>query len=289
MKCSIPLNYTQLLPKYLSIVLCASVYLMLSHPCFAQEEAGEESEQEIFDDKRGDISIDQETLDKAESAFFEGLTAYRAKKYTEAAKLFEAAHTLVPFRDLLFNIARSYEALGNRNSAVKYYKMYLATKPIDETQVIHRMRELGVSQFEENSKTEQLQEKTLKTKTSSVGETDFISWGIMGSGVALMGVGAYFGVSALDQAERARDASVKSRYKNAKSQAETDALLADISISVGIATVVGGLYLLLSGDQSENQIQGTTVSPTASATRTKLQWQVTYTNDLQGIGLSGSF
>lgn len=282
---------TPFLPKFLrpfSGALCLSLCLISISESRAQAGKPTDTDQEVFDDKRGDISIDQETLDKAETAFFGGLTAYRAKKYTEAAKLFETAHKLVPYRDLLFNIARAYEALNNRSAAIKYYREYLATKPIDETQVIHRMRELGVSQFEEVSPSTENAQSMPKVPSQNNAEIDYLSWGVIGSGVALLSVGAYFGISALDQAERARDATLKSRYNDAKSQAETEALLADVGITIGVAAITGGLYLLLTEDQ-KGPVKSASVSQSAKAPQSPVFWQVLYSSELQGLGLSGSF
>ena len=56
---------------FLSLVTVLMVScLSFGSPTFAQ--SNKDDEQEVFDDKRGDVAIDQETLDKAENAFFEG-------------------------------------------------------------------------------------------------------------------------------------------------------------------------------------------------------------------------
>ena len=273
-----------------SLLLCISLSMtsLLQRRSHAQEKTPLGNEQEVFDDKRGDISIDQETLDKAETAFFEGLTAYRAKKYKEAARLFKAAHKLVPYRDLLFNIARAYESLNDRGSAIKYYKEYLTTKPIDETQVIHRMRELGVSQFDEPSQSQSLNLSAPKVPSSQSKEVDYISWGVIGSGIALLSVGSYFGISALDQAEQAREATQQSRYNRAKSNAESDALIADIGISLGGIAIAGGLYLMLT-HATDSTVQRTAVETGSNSSPHHLKWTVLYTSTLNGVGLSGSF
>ena len=130
--------------RFLLCSICVSLTsLTLGGMTLSYAEDSNQNE-ELFDDKRGDTAMDQDTLDKAEIAFFDGLTAYRAKKYEKAAEQFKVAYQLVPFRDLLFNVARSYEEQGDTKNAIKYYKMYFDTKPIDETQIIHRLRQLGV-------------------------------------------------------------------------------------------------------------------------------------------------
>ena len=206
-------------------------------------------DEDVFDDKRGDVSINQDTLDKAETAFFKGLAAYRGKKYEDAAEYFKSAHQLVPYRDLLFNIARAYEELKQNGEAVKYYKLYLKTKPIDETQIIHRMRQLGVSQFETASISKEA-EQDLKLQASPIPkvnqtQVDWLSWSILGGGIALVSTGAYFGLSALDSAEQARNARRNSIYDQAKSDAESEALIADIGVTFRLSSGCGRLILII--------------------------------------------
>lgn len=260
-------------------------------------QTNKDDEQEVFDDKRGDVAIDQETLDKAENAFLEGLTAYRAKKFTQAATLFKSAHALVPYRDLLFNIARAYEALNNNDQAVKYYKLYLKTKPIDETQIIHRMRQLGVSQFKDSPQTspDKRGSKDLSQSSSNF-EVNILSWSVLGSGVALVGLGSYFGISALDSAKSAREAKATSLYNQSKDNAESEALIADVTLTLGIATIAGGIYLLMTAPDKISRMDTNVETPKSQSSLSDSQtqkpsfaWQVIYTENVQGLGLSGSF
>jgi len=252
-------------------------------------------DEELFDDKRGDTAVDQDTLDQSEIAFFEGLTAYRAKKYQEAAEYFQKAYQLVPYRDLLFNVARSYEELKDQESAIKYYKMYLDTKPIDETQIIHRLRQLGVKDF----RASQSSNKTPVTPTnpslipSAPSDSDqLLTWSTLGSGVALIAVGAYFGVDALDQASQAREATAQRKYQNFKSAAESSALWADVSMTLGLAAIAGGVYLLLINGDNSSPAQGYLgVVGTSPETRSeqRVQWRININNQAKTFGVSGSF
>lgn len=252
-------------------------------------------DQEVFDDKRGDVAIDQDTLDKAENAFFEGLAAYRAKKYVEAAKSFKTAHNLVPYRDLLFNIARSYEEQKKNDQAIKYYRQYLKTKPIDETQVIHRMRQLGVSQFEQKQKKKDTSNPLLKKVSPQTSDltVDWLSWSVVGGGIALLGLGTYYGLNALDSAETARNAEINSAYAQAKDRAENEALIADVSVTLGLAALAGGLYLALTAPEASRNVRKHVKTPKAHQSRknlnTSVAWQVIYTDQVQGFGLIGQF
>jgi len=86
-----------------------------SSTCFAEELEGQIADY----DTRGDTNIDQSTLDKAESLFFKAFTFYQEKKYEQAAAYFQKAYSLIPHRDLLFNVARSREQMNDQEGAVE--------------------------------------------------------------------------------------------------------------------------------------------------------------------------
>ena len=192
--------------------------------------------------------IDQESLDKAERLFFKGLTLFYQKKYEEATQYFQKAYQLVPHRDLLFNVARSREHMGDQAGAIEWYQAYLATKPTDETTVIHRLKFLGVktTPAQVNPQPKQFDEPS----QSSGGIDEYIPWITLGTGVILAGLGTVYGLDALESAEQARNAQIISAYQTAKTDAEGKALIADVSLSLGAVALLSGLYLWYRLDQS---------------------------------------
>jgi outer membrane receptor protein involved in Fe transport len=66
--------------------------------------------------------------DEAEARFQQGASLYRDKRYQDALLEFFASHRLVPNRNVVFNIARTYEALGRYDEAYRYYNEYLAAE-----------------------------------------------------------------------------------------------------------------------------------------------------------------
>jgi len=85
------------------------------------------------------------------------------------------------------------------------------------------------------------------------GGPGIVPWIVMGSGVALAGVGAVLGIVALGNASDA----TSSDGDDADS-ARTLALVADIMIFTGAAAIAGGLiwYFLSSGDSDDEQTAG---------------------------------
>ncbi|MFL5351422.1 TonB-dependent receptor domain-containing protein [Archangium sp.] len=61
------------------------------------------------------------TADEADVAFEVGNEAYARGQYREALRAYFASYRLVPNRNVLFNIARCYEALARYNEAYRYY------------------------------------------------------------------------------------------------------------------------------------------------------------------------
>jgi tetratricopeptide (TPR) repeat protein len=77
----------------------------------------------------------------------EGFTLYRARDYRRAAEKFLQAYTLNQDSNLLFNIARCYEALGDAEGAIEKYEEFLSTPDADvqgkrrATQTIRELRQ----------------------------------------------------------------------------------------------------------------------------------------------------
>ena len=71
------------------------------------------------------------SVDLAEEAdlqFRLGVAAYRSGELTSALEHLLASHRLVPNRNVVFNLARTYEELGQLDSAWRYYDQYVRTE-----------------------------------------------------------------------------------------------------------------------------------------------------------------
>jgi tetratricopeptide (TPR) repeat protein len=85
-----------------------------------------------------------EAKDRARSLFQQGVTAYRAGKFYEAVQIFLQTQRIYPDTQLLFNVARAYENLGNASAALRYYRDYLrqADRPSDGNEVREHVQQL---------------------------------------------------------------------------------------------------------------------------------------------------
>lgn len=229
----------------------------------------------------GEAPIDQATLDKAEQVFFEGLGHYRAERFEEAAVAFQKAYSLTRHRDLLFNVARSRERMGDKDGAIQWYRSYLGTNPADETAIIHRIRQLGgdpdaPAQGNDPAALVGKGEKTADPGETSSGSAVPWPWILVGSGALATGAGVYFGLVALDEADSARAAADRGKANDHKAAAEDAALLADVAFGVGALAVGTAVVLWLQADK-------------APETRSAVQVGATPTPDGWRVGVGGTF
>lgn len=196
--------------------------------------------------------LDQATLDQAETLFFQALAHYRQARFEEAAVDFQKAFVLTNHRDLLFNIARSREKLGDGEGAIEWYRAYLATTPADETAVIHRIRQLGGEPVPKEVDLRKVARKVgIETPLAVEPKTDPWPWVVAGVGLAAAGVGTWFGLDALDQASQARAAETRDDTLEFKDGAEQSALIADIAFATSAVAVGTAIFLWTRADHAQ--------------------------------------
>lgn len=216
--------------------------------------------------QEGDQRLTQQQLDDAERLFFEGLAAYRAEKFEAAAVAFQKAYVITKERDLLFNLGRSRERLGDKAGAVEWYRAYLGTQPADETAIIHRIRQLGGDPTPPpKEKKADPVKKPVDTPPPEIVESGAGPWPwvALGVGVAAAGAGTFFGLAALDDASAARDEQIRSEAQSLKDSAESNALYADIAFGVGALAVGTAVVLWLQSDSAAASTGQVQIGPTA--------------------------
>lgn len=195
-------------------------------------------------------TLDQNTLDQAESLFFQALAHYRGGRYEEAAVDFQKAFVLTNHRDLLFNVARSREKLGDKPGAIEWYRAYLATEPADETAVIHRIQQLGGEPTPEPADLGEIADDVGIETPLARSSVDPWPWVALGAGVLAAGAGTYFGLDALDQASKARAAETRDATIDFKDGAEQSALFADIAFATGAVAIGTAIFLWTRSDRA---------------------------------------
>jgi tetratricopeptide (TPR) repeat protein len=103
-------------PRLPHLTLCA--LLLVSGGALAQPEPG----------AGAGLSQDEQAQRLAD----EGVEAYRSGKYATAVKLFKQAYALRQEPALVYNLAKTYDKLDQRNEALEYYRRYLVAEGTDE-------------------------------------------------------------------------------------------------------------------------------------------------------------
>ena len=196
-------------------------------------------------------ALDPKTLDRAESLFFQALADYRAGRYEPAATGFQETYVLTRHRDMLFNVARSREKLGDAKGAVLWYRSYLQTRPSDETAVIHRIRQLG---GDPTPASPPLPGGADESEGPLVVEEGAGPWPWVSGGIGVVAAvtGLIYGKQALDSATRARAEEQRGPAQTHKDDAESKALLADVMFGTAAVGVGLSVWLWLRADATAN-------------------------------------
>lgn len=206
-------------------------------------------------------SADEQTDVERLSA--EGVEAYRAGDHARALVLFGEAYRLDPAPNLLFNMARAYEKMGNDSQAHVHYGRFLASPEISDPAAA-RARSLLVATMERLDVAAALVAAApppiISATEGSLGGASVTTmsyripgWTAIGTGVALVSVGvacAVFAFGSADAFHATDDAVEKASHQES---AESFALAADVTFGLGgISAAVGTLLLLFVDDPSES-------------------------------------
>jgi tetratricopeptide (TPR) repeat protein len=217
-----------------------------------------------------------------------GLELYTQKKYDDAIKSFEQAYALRAEPELVYNIARAHEKSLRRAEAIAAYEKFVnlpGTTAELRTKALNAMEALRAEQAAlDRAKVPAKVDVSAPTPADREGTSGVaaqvepersapvLPWALVGVGAAGMGVGAVFGLLALD-AKSDFDKARAAEKADKATTVETRALVADIALFGGAAVAVTGVILLL--------VEGGDATPSETA------WVPTLGPG--GVGLAGRF
>lgn len=239
--------------------LIACLLALPSRSAFAQQIDGAEAESEV--------TIAEQ---KAAQAF----DAYRGKRYAEAVALYIAAYDSAPNADILYNIARIYDTkLGDRPLAINFYRRYIADpgavperiQVANERLLALRDAELAAARPVDPQSAEQPATtlQVVSVRSAPAPEARWTGAEVAGAvmstvGLAAIGVGAGFGLAAMDQTRTVRDlcegnVCSEQRGIDAAESANDHALISTIGFASGGALLALGaaFYFWPDADSSE--------------------------------------
>lgn len=208
--------------------------------CFAQEA-----------EPRGSASAHGREAPAAAVAHYEkGRELYLAGRYREAVVELEAALALDPESpNLLYNLARVYELLGEIDTAIAHYKHYRDLLP--PTEVEERARVTGTLQRLEGARKQVPDEEPIQPQPAPQlehGVADATFWVFTATAVAALAAGTGLGVAALNSEKDAKDLVLEDSDSVAERKSliqRTDrlALASDMSLLAG--ALLGTTAILL--------------------------------------------
>ncbi len=204
----------------------------------------------------GSASAQSEAPQEAIDLYRSGRAHYDAGRYRDAIIDLKAALALDPESpNLLYNVARVSELLGNLDEAIAYYTRYvgmLSDAENDERErilaTIHRLEGARTELSASASQQPETLREVIYREPPAAGTADALFWIVGGSGVALIGGSIVTGVMALSRENEVnkfvlgQDGNVATR-NSLVDQANLLALASDIMLIGGVGAIATAVVL----------------------------------------------
>ncbi|MEZ4469381.1 MAG: hypothetical protein R3F60_00985 [bacterium] len=211
---------------------------------------------------------------------------YEAGNFLKAVELYREAYAVGKVSTILYNIALIYDRkIGDPDLAMEFYRQYLATPDADpkaSSRAMARLQELKAAKAKAEAATRKQEaeareaearrrEEEAARKAAEAARAEQKpregsglatgGWILAGVGVAAVGGGVAFGLSASKDADDFKASRSLSEKKSLRDDGEGKALIADILMGVGAAAAITGLIMVAvaPGDDAPSA----TVGPTA--------------------------
>lgn len=225
-------------------------------------------------DGKDDVAADGD--ERARELFIKGDRAYAEGDYEGALAAFEEAYALSGRHALLYNMANAHERLGEYEKALDKLRKFLPHASKSQQSLLEkRMRSLEMRLDEQRAAAEKQPEPSAvppppveqpKQAPPDSGVTvngepapPLLGYGLVGLGALGVGLGAYFGMQALDARSTAEDRCPGGRCtadaQDAIDRDKRNSLLADISLGAGIVSATVGVYIILTHDDSGRETE----------------------------------
>lgn len=208
---------------------------------------------------------------------------YKDGQYKEAAKLLDEALQLEANPKLLYNMARAYDQAGELQPALDAYRRYVSLPAADtEPDLVKkanlsmdrlrqlvarqdadaRIRDAEKARLEKEARDararadaeaekarqqkaqfeakERAQAETQQTKSNGRKTAAFVVGGV---GLAALGTGLVFGLLSNGSKQAFREATLVETKRTAQAQTVTQAIVADVSLLIGVACAVTAIIL----------------------------------------------
>jgi prepilin-type processing-associated H-X9-DG protein len=208
----------------------------------------------------------------------ESAKAYKRGELEVSAALLKQAYALYPNPNLLYNLGRSLEGMGDKRGAVDAYTRYLAeAKDIDDRDAIERRISAIEAELETLEKAREPEPKPqlapaaaptpqpIPKEPPSVdrarGKPSKLPWIPIITGAAVLGAGGRFGYLSRDREHQAANAPTGLEAERLHDEAARHARFANVAFVGGSVLLVGGIvWKLASGGSSSGARTGVRAS-----------------------------
>ena len=223
-----------------------------------------------------------------------GVELYAAGKLPEAVREMLKAYELAPEPGLLYNIARIYQKMGERDLALHYFKKFVTLDGADPDRVQKALQHLEALKTvrvtpvltvdqapppapEAPSPAASEAPIVLQETTPHTSPDRSLEWSLIASGGAAIVIGGVLGVLALDSASSLEDAAASYEAKRVSQQDAKDfALGSDIALGVGIAAATAGMVLFLLPNESPAETSSAQLLPALSPSHLGADFRVSF-------------
>lgn len=193
-----------------------------------------------------------------------GKAYYNQAAYDKALGAFQESHKLSQRPELLYNIGKCHEALGNLKQAITYYRRFLDAKGPDpniEARIRNLETRLEASRPEPRPTPAPVEPAPTPEPAPSGRRTAWMpiaGWSLIGLGVVSIGTSIALGATASARAGEVEEAFQEGTHdwadiKSKESAGEGLNVGMIVTLTVGIAAAAGGAALLLLAPKPERR------------------------------------
>lgn len=198
-----------------------------------------------------------------------GAKAFKAKEYAKARTFFEKAYEIKQVPNLLYNMGRVSEKMGEFEEAISYYERFVNEPDIDikaRKDALSRIKTLR-EVVELRKQGEDVDKEEVVEKQSDRGledspepntrvERDYtMAYIFTGAGVAALAGGTLFAFQTAAAHDDFENAQTVGERRDAGSRGQTHAILADSLFGVGAVLTGIGVYFFISPPEREVPVQ----------------------------------
>jgi iron complex outermembrane receptor protein len=243
---------------------------------------------------RAAIAQVDDPADRARTHLKAGISYYDEGRYADAAREMEAAYSLKPLPDLLYNVAQCYERLNRLGDAAGAYRKYLEGKPGAEDR---KSIEARIANLDERVKqeaagtapstplpppTEKVVFKTIivyrETPPPPGRATRWAAYGVAILALASLGTGIAFTILAKQNSDFVTKGDAAhmvspgmpmpfdGKASEAQAALQSDQIIAGVSYGVAGVAALGAIGLYVLGNKIDREAPKVTLAPSLSPT-----------------------